>query len=226
MFKYYLILFFILRILVIGYIAYLFWREKSIILRTIFGSIAALLFLQLGVAFLNQPLLEALRVKAPFLPILNPLAYLAALLTVDILLQRHSRLSQASQLLTSIRDHLAEGIFRHQITLQAPDHPVVVDSAGLDDYHVGEPPDARTLLVAHQHGITLNHRARLITPEDFQRFDYILAMDRSNLRKLQKLVRQHSIANPPEIRLIRDFDPKCRILITAPWRILKRSTRP
>jgi len=54
MFKYYLILFFILRILVIGYIAYLFWREKSIILRTIFGSIAALLFLQLGVAFLNQ----------------------------------------------------------------------------------------------------------------------------------------------------------------------------
>jgi len=81
-------------------------------------------------------------------------------------------------------------------------------SAGLDDYHVGEPPDARTLLVAHQHGITLNHRARLITPEDFQRFDYILAMDRSNLRKLQKLVRQHSIANPPEIRLIRDFDPQ------------------
>ena len=113
MFKYYLFLFFVLRILVIGYIAYLFWREKSIILRTIFGSIAALLALQLVVAFLNQPLLEALRVKAPFLPILNPLAYLTAFITLDVLLRkRRSRLSQASQLLTSIRDHLAEGIFR------------------------------------------------------------------------------------------------------------------
>ncbi len=106
------------------------------------------------------------------------------------------------------RSPLAEGIFRHQIALQVPEHPVIVDSAGLDDYHVGEPPDARTLLVAHQHGITLNHRSRLITPEDFQRFDYILAMDRSNLRKLQKLARQYAIADPPEIRLMRDFDPQ------------------
>ena len=47
--------------------------------------------------------------------------------------------------------------------------------------------DARSTLVAEQHGIELDSRARQVEPEDFERFDYIIAMDRDNLRTLERM---------------------------------------
>ncbi len=106
------------------------------------------------------------------------------------------------------RSPLAEGIFKDRILRSASPLTVFADSAGLDDYHLGEPPDVRTLLTARRHGIQLNHRARVITPEDFEKFDYILAMDRSNLQNLEKLLRRYSPKKPPKIYLVREFDPE------------------
>ena len=63
-----------------------------------------------------------------------------------------------------------------------------IESAGLGDWHVGQPPDERAQHHARKRGYDLSaQRARQVTVRDFERFDMILAMDRGHLRALQKL---------------------------------------
>lgn len=77
------------------------------------------------------------------------------------------------------RSPLAEGILRHK--LQNEGLAVTVDSAGTAAYHVGEPPDPRSIDIARRHGIDItNQRARRFNQNDFRDFDLIFAMDRSN----------------------------------------------
>nr|WP_295370048.1 low molecular weight protein-tyrosine-phosphatase [uncultured Sphingosinicella sp.] len=65
---------------------------------------------------------------------------------------------------------------------------VEVDSAGTGDWHVGRPPDARAVATAKRNGVDISHlRARLVTPEDFRRFDHILALDAQNLANLERM---------------------------------------
>jgi protein-tyrosine phosphatase len=79
------------------------------------------------------------------------------------------------------RSPTAEGVFRHYLREQAPDLEVEIDSAGTHDYHVGEPPDPRTVKAAAKRGIDLSGlRARQVQDNDFDRFDLILVMDRLN----------------------------------------------
>jgi len=62
-----------------------------------------------------------------------------------------------------------------------------VDSAGTEDYHVGEPADRRAIEVAEAHGYPLAaHRARQVDSADFETFDHLFAMDRVNLRALRR----------------------------------------
>ncbi|KAJ5510553.1 Protein-tyrosine phosphatase low molecular weight mammalian [Penicillium expansum] len=82
------------------------------------------------------------------------------------------------------RSPMAEGVFRHL----AGAHPSIgeIDSAGTAAYHSLEPPDSRTMSTLRRHKITdYEHAARKVTREDFLTFDYLLAMDKSNLRDLQ-----------------------------------------
>ena len=63
-----------------------------------------------------------------------------------------------------------------------------VASAGTEGYHVGEAADHRSIAVAEAHGYPLKqHRARQLKREDFERYDHVLAMDRVNLRAMQRL---------------------------------------
>ena len=63
-----------------------------------------------------------------------------------------------------------------------------IDSAGTADYHVGEPPDRRTVAAARRRGYDLaGLRARHVQSEDFSRFNFVLAMDRANLAELERL---------------------------------------
>ncbi|KAH8423394.1 tyrosine protein phosphatase LTP1 [Aspergillus melleus] len=81
------------------------------------------------------------------------------------------------------RSPMAEGVFRNV----ASSHPLIneIDSAGTGAYHVLEPPDSRTMSTLRKHGITdYQHAARKVTKEDFLNFDYLLAMDKYNLRDL------------------------------------------
>jgi protein-tyrosine phosphatase len=68
------------------------------------------------------------------------------------------------------------------------DQKILVDSAGTGDWHIGRAPDSRTITAARQRGYDLSIlRARQVSLRDFNNFDYILAMDESNLQDLQQM---------------------------------------
>ena len=63
-----------------------------------------------------------------------------------------------------------------------------IESAGLGDWHIGQPPDERSQHHARNRGYDLSaQRARQVKARDFEEFDMILAMDRGHLRALQKM---------------------------------------
>ncbi len=103
------------------------------------------------------------------------------------------------------RSPLAEGVLRHQLA-QAGVEGVVVDSAGTDAWHVGEPPDPRSTEVAELHGVSLQgQRARRVAPADFEEFDMVVAMDDDNLSRLrQECPAEHQ----DKLCRMRDFDPQ------------------
>jgi len=73
---------------------------------------------------------------------------------------------------------------------------IEVDSAGTAGYHVGEPPDSRSIAAGRAHGYDLSSlRARKIAAADFHRFDRVFAMDRDNLHALCAL-RLHDGVEP------------------------------
>lgn len=86
------------------------------------------------------------------------------------------------------RSCTAEEIFR---TLAAEQSDLkqryTADSAGIIDYHEGELPDSRMRAYARKHGYELTHRSRPILPEDFHKFNLIVAMDNRNYDKLQRM---------------------------------------
>jgi protein-tyrosine phosphatase len=86
------------------------------------------------------------------------------------------------------RSPTAEGVMRAMIEQAGWSDWVFLDSAGTHDYHVGEPPDPRTLRAACARGYDLSAlRARQIRRDDFFRFHWILAMDRGHLAILERL---------------------------------------
>ena len=79
------------------------------------------------------------------------------------------------------RSPTAEGVLRKVLAERAPDLDVQVDSAGTHGYHTGEPPDPRACRAAERRGIDLKTlRARQVTPNDFEHFELVLAMDEHN----------------------------------------------
>jgi len=86
------------------------------------------------------------------------------------------------------RSPTAEGVVRVVAAREFPELDIEVDSAGTADYHVGEPPDRRSIAAARRHGYEIAHlRARQVTRADFDEFDFVLAMDGSNLAALERL---------------------------------------
>ena len=72
---------------------------------------------------------------------------------------------------------------------------IFIDSAGTHDFHVGGAPDKRAVAAALKRGVDIaGFRARLVTPEDFYRFDHILAMDSANMALLERMRPPHSRA--------------------------------
>ncbi len=79
------------------------------------------------------------------------------------------------------RSPTAQGAFEKQVEEAGLGDRVFIDSAGTHAYHVSEPPDHRAQQTAQRRGIDLSgQRARRAVIEDFDDFDYILAMDKSN----------------------------------------------
>ncbi len=86
------------------------------------------------------------------------------------------------------RSPTAEGVFRKMVAESALAGHVDIDSAGTHGYHVGAPPDPRSLEHAALRGYDLAPlRSRQVTSSDFSRFDYILAADQLNIRALKAI---------------------------------------
>jgi protein-tyrosine phosphatase len=82
---------------------------------------------------------------------------------------------------------------------------IEVDSAGTAGYHVGEPPDLRTRQAASRRGYDMSSlRARIVEPRDFEDFDFILAMDRENLKVLNH---RAPVQARDRVRLFLEFAP-------------------
>ncbi|KAF2223971.1 phosphotyrosine protein phosphatase I superfamily [Elsinoe ampelina] len=90
------------------------------------------------------------------------------------------------------RSPMAEGVFRHLTNFERPNQdPRIkhVDSCGTGAYHTGDSPDPRTVSVLEDHGITedyYQHAARKFHASDFNKFDYIFAMDKENQSYLDR----------------------------------------
>ncbi|CEA04067.1 Low molecular weight protein-tyrosine-phosphatase YfkJ [Metalysinibacillus saudimassiliensis] len=83
------------------------------------------------------------------------------------------------------RSPMAEAVFRHQVKEAGLDSQIEIDSAGTGDWHVGERPHKGTLAKMEEHGIsTEGMYARQITPRDGKHYDYIVAMDDSNMNNM------------------------------------------
>lgn len=102
---------------------------------------------------------------------------------------------------------MAEGLFLQEVQSADLADQIEVDSCGTGGWHVGERPDPRMQETAKRHGVPLPSRGRKVELEDFQTFDYILAMDESNLRELERL--QDRLADSKAILFkMRHFDPE------------------
>ncbi|MDU8887323.1 low molecular weight protein-tyrosine-phosphatase [Yeosuana sp. MJ-SS3] len=84
------------------------------------------------------------------------------------------------------RSPLAEGILRSKL----PENSFFVDSAGTANYHIGNPPDKRSVAVAKKYGINISHlKGRQFRQSDFDTFHYIFVMDESNYNNVISLAR-------------------------------------
>lgn len=104
------------------------------------------------------------------------------------------------------RSPTADGVFRKMVAEAGLEGRVIVDSAGVSGWHAGEEPDQRTQAAAKKRGYDLkNLRARAVQPDDYQKFDLLLAMDRGHEEAL--------LTNAPDparerVRLFMSFAPQ------------------
>jgi len=103
------------------------------------------------------------------------------------------------------RSPLAEAAFRAAAARAGLE--VMTESAGTGEWHVGNPPDPRSVAVALRHGVDISgKRARRVRGDDFTRFDHILALDPQNLHDLHAMAPGRCTAR---IELLMDHVPGC-----------------
>jgi protein-tyrosine phosphatase len=108
---------------------------------------------------------------------------------------------------------LAEGILRNKI--REKKLAIEVDSAGTADYHVGQCPDQRAVAVAKSYGIDISDlKGRQFKVSDFDAFDRIYAMDKSNYKNILRLARNEKDKMKVHYFL---YDGKNGVDVTDPW---------
>ena len=92
---------------------------------------------------------------------------------------------------------------RHLVERAGLSNWIDVDSAGTAAYHTGEPPDRRARAAGRRRGIEVGGRARQFRPDDWERFDFVIAMAPDNYDELSRLARPAELA---KLHLCRSFD--------------------
>ena len=105
------------------------------------------------------------------------------------------------------RSPLAEGVFHSMAKERGLEGLFDIDSAGTGAWHVGQPPDSRMHQTAMKHGVDLSgQRARQFKEKDLVDFDYVFAMDESNLRDI--LLHDPEERYHDQVGLFRRYDPQ------------------
>lgn len=103
------------------------------------------------------------------------------------------------------RSPTAEGVFRKLVKDAGLDHAIEVESAGTSHYHIGASPDSRAIRAARRRGIEIGDLiARRAEPEDFLRFDLVIAMDTANYRNLAPMA---GTGGRDKLKLLLEFAP-------------------
>ena len=102
------------------------------------------------------------------------------------------------------RSPLAEGIMKKLVEERGLDSQIKVDSAGTSRYHIGEIPHQYSRKTAENNGFSLDHRGRQFKIEDFEKFDYIIAMDQDNFENMEEMTKNKDFHQ--KLYLMREFD--------------------
>ncbi|ODV89257.1 hypothetical protein CANCADRAFT_65835, partial [Tortispora caseinolytica NRRL Y-17796] len=115
------------------------------------------------------------------------------------------------------RSPMAEAVFRHVVKTEGHiDKIKEIDSFGTGGWHEGESPDRRSSATCRKNGVSISHKARKVTKDDFERFDYILAMDEMNVNNLMQMRPKNSKA---KVMLFGEFrrDQKLPKVVEDPY---------
>lgn len=114
------------------------------------------------------------------------------------------------------RSPMAEAVFANEVAKAGLSDQIKVDSFGTSAFHIGENPDRRSAATCRKHDVPVNHKAQQIFPHHFSKFDYILAMDDSNLSNLQHIAPRNSKA---KIQLFGEYrqSPKFDQIVDDPY---------
>jgi len=103
------------------------------------------------------------------------------------------------------RSPAAEAIFISLLEQKGLKDSFMVDSAGTGSWHIGKKADSRMRIAAERRDINIVSRARQINSEDFEEFNYILAMDDSNFINIQDLKYRTNSTDFASIKKIQEF---------------------
>jgi protein-tyrosine phosphatase len=101
------------------------------------------------------------------------------------------------------RSPTAEAVMRGLVAEAGLDGEIEIASAGTGGWHVGDPPDPRSVAAAAERGVELTGAARQVDAADFEGFDLLIAMDRSNHDALRRLAPDEEARE--RIHLLREY---------------------
>ena len=108
------------------------------------------------------------------------------------------------------RSPTAQGVFEYLVENEQLSDRISTESAGTHAYHIGEKPDERASAAAMKRGVDLStQRARRVSAEDFEVFDYVLAMDRSNYEDLAVICPPEHL---PKLHMFLEFSPDLEVV--------------
>jgi protein-tyrosine phosphatase len=111
------------------------------------------------------------------------------------------------------RSPTAEAVFRTLAQRLGLGEAFHIDSAGTFEGHAGRPASLLAIETGKRHGYDLGeHRARLVTPEDIEKYEYPLAMDRTHLAAMRMMAPRGLMERP---QMFMKYAPQARVIEVA-----------
>jgi protein-tyrosine phosphatase len=101
------------------------------------------------------------------------------------------------------RSPMAEHVMRGKVALAGLDVEVV--SGGTAGWHAGNGAHPRTQKVLQENGYTFEHTAQQVASDWFEKYDYLIVMDQTNLEDIKEFARTSE--DLKKVTLLRDYDP-------------------